>query len=182
MLAHCGEGDTAVAGYVNAAVAPVRHQEIFSHADVFIEVEVGVHARAVTAVKCLLDVTVLVDIVKGEEHGAFFAAVGDGGGQVVGPGCAVHFVLPVGVCSGIIGVPVHELLEYRCLAVAVKYVRGSDTGIAASGPICLAPLVGVQHIIPLGNGLCAQGVVHVYGEAVALALLCGNDNDTVGGA
>ncbi len=61
-------------------------------------------------------------------------------------------------------------------------MRGLDVGVGRRGPVGHAPLVGVEHLVTFGDGLGRRGVVDVDGQAVALALLGGDDDHTVGSA
>ena len=60
-------------------------------------------------------------------------------------------------------------------------MRGIQSGIQVSRPVGLTPLLCVQHLILLGDGVERGGVVDVHRHLVALTLLGGDDDHTIGG-
>ena len=69
-----------------------------------------------------------------------------------------------------------------CVTIAVEGMRWIQTCVLVGCPVGLTPLLGIKHIILLGDGIQRGGIVQVHGHLVTLALLGGNDNHTVSGA
>ena len=175
VLAHGRERNAAVARHGCAAVFPVRHEQVLAHAQVAVKVVGRVEARRVAVVESFLNRALIVDIVGREEHGAFIRTIGDRGREVVRQARLIHQVLPVGVCCGIVGVACHVGLQHGAVAVAVERMGGRDVRVFRSLPVSLSPLLGIEHVVAFGHGLCAQRVVHVHRHAFALAVLGGDD-------
>ena len=182
VLAHGGIGDAAVVAGAIATVGPLGNHEVFTHTEYLTYIIGGVQASGVATVEGVVHQTVLVDVVAGEHERALLAAVGNRGREVVGPGRGEHLVLPVGVGGMHLAVGIEILTQLGLVATAVEGMRGHESGVLVGRPVGTSPLLGVHHLILLGDGVQRGGVVHVHADLVALALLRGDDDDAIGGS